>query len=61
VARLRAALTLRDRLRAAASHELRTPLNIIVGLADKVLSAANAPGGRRRRSPAGVAAGRCRA
>jgi signal transduction histidine kinase len=27
VTRLRAALTLRDRLRAAASHELRTPLN----------------------------------
>ena len=51
VARLRAALTLRDRLRAAASHELRTPLNIIVGLADKVLSAANAPGGPPPPSP----------
>ena len=51
VARLRAALTLRDRLRAAASHELRTPLNIIVGLADKVLSATNAPGGPPPPSP----------
>ena len=51
VARLRAALTLRDRLRAAASHELRTPLNIIVGLADKVLSATNAPGGPVPPSP----------
>jgi class 3 adenylate cyclase/signal transduction histidine kinase len=74
VARLRAALTLRDRLRAAASHELRTPLNsacppgrhllycsvanpgsfcvaVIVGLADKVLSASSTPGGPPPPSP----------
>jgi len=51
LARLRAALTLRDRLRAAASHELRTPLNIIVGLADKVLSASSAAGGPAQQSP----------
>ena len=43
IARLRAALTLRDRLRAATGHELRTPLNAIVGLADRLLTVTSPP------------------